>query len=84
MIYGFLLLITAIGILFLLQFRFLAKGFYDKYTVHAKAIVKSTLGSRIGTLVITYAAEIDGKEELLTEQSSIGASSVVCDKQRKT
>lgn len=73
MIYGFLLLITAIGVLFLLQFGFFSKGFYNKYTLHAKATVKSTLGSHIGTPVITYAAVIDGKEEILTEQSSIGA-----------
>ena len=73
LIYGFLTVFVIVGILFLLQFHFFNKGFYKKYTFHTKAIVKSTLGSRIKTPVISYETEIDGKKEILTEQSSIGA-----------
>ncbi|MCR5742264.1 MAG: hypothetical protein K6F92_00845 [Lachnospiraceae bacterium] len=72
-IYGFLSLFAVIGILFLLQWNFFRKGFYGKYTIHKKATVKKMTGGRLGTPVISYVCEIDGKEEILVEQSSIGA-----------
>ena len=71
-IYGFLSVFAIIGILFLLQWWFFRKGFYTKYTLHKKAFVRGLTGGRLKTPIVSYVCEVDGNEEILVEQSSIG------------
>ncbi len=72
-IYGFLSLLVAIGILFLLQGCFFCKGFYKKYTLHTTAKVKGFVGGRLKNPVCIYETLLDGEVVTLVEQSSIGA-----------
>ena len=71
-IYGFLSVFVIIGILFLLQWWFFRKGFYTKYTLHKKAFVRELTGGRLKAPIVSYVCEVDGNEEILVEQSSIG------------
>ena len=73
LIYGFLSLFLAIGILFILQAWFFRKGFYKKYTLHTTAVVKEYVGSRLKDPVYLYETILDGETVILVEQSSIGA-----------
>lgn len=73
LIYGFLLLFLAIGVLFLLQAWFFRKGFYKKYTLHTTAVVKEYVGSRLKAPIYLYETTLDGEPVTLVEQSSIGA-----------
>ena len=75
-IYCFTALLIVIGILFIVRWRFYAKGYKDKYTITVTATVVEPELTAFFIPLMVYEADIDGMPETLYELPSIGAPSL--------
>ena len=71
-IYCLTALLIVIGILFIVRWRFYAKGYKDKYTITVTATVVEPELTAFFLPLMVYEADINGMPETLYELPSIG------------
>ncbi len=75
-IYCLTAMLIVIGILFIVRWRFYAKGYKDKYTITVTATVVEPERTAFFIPLMVYEADIDGMQETLYELPLIGAPSL--------